>query len=198
MPAQEQRPPARAYPGRSPLWPSAVAVLTVAVTAASYWMGTYLAVYGRTGINFYLLIALVGATSGTLVAIWSDTAYQLHTWGSDLFGKTALGWRRVDLANLTSAKLETFGQRSSVKLGDSRGRIVVPGKKLPPIIDSVRRGVSEAAERGEFVVSQRLAVQLGLPVQEGASKGGTGNILLAFGVLGLIGFGLILGAAVAS
>lgn len=170
----------------------------MAVTAASYWMGTYLAIYGRTGINFYLLIALIVAGAGALAAVWSERAYEVRTRGSDLFGKTALGWRRVDLANLTSAKLETFRQRLSFKLGDSRGRIVVPGKKLPPIIDSVRRGVSEAAERGQFVVPKRLAVQLGLPVQEGAPKGGTGNILLVFGVLGLIAFGLILGAAIES
>jgi len=196
MPAQE--PPARFYSGRAPLWPFAVGVLALAVTAASYWMGTYLVLYRPTGINFSLLIALIVAAAGALAAVWSDRAFEVRTWGSDLFGKTLLGWRRVDLANLTSAKLETFRLRSSFKLGDSRGRIKFPGEKLPPIIDSVRRGVSEAAERGQFVVPKRLALQLGLPVQEGARKGGTGNILLGVGVLGLIIFGLILGAAVAS
>ena len=67
LPAQPQGPPANATAGRSALWPVALVVLSLVVVAASYWMGTYLGVYGNRGISFYLLIALVAVT----VAAWS-------------------------------------------------------------------------------------------------------------------------------
>ncbi|MBA3409354.1 MAG: hypothetical protein H0U15_00625, partial [Geodermatophilaceae bacterium] len=88
-PTQPQGPPANATPGRAALWPVAFVVLVMVVIGVSYWMGTYLGIYGNRGITFYLLIAGVAAAVGALVAVWSETAFEVRTWGSDLFGKTA-------------------------------------------------------------------------------------------------------------
>ncbi|MDQ3475159.1 MAG: hypothetical protein M3492_02135 [Actinomycetota bacterium] len=47
-PAQPQGPPPNATAGRSSLWLVAVAVLALAVVGASYWLGAYLGLHGRT------------------------------------------------------------------------------------------------------------------------------------------------------
>ncbi|MBA3279717.1 MAG: hypothetical protein H0U22_13600 [Geodermatophilaceae bacterium] len=199
LPAQPQGPPANATAGRSALWPVALVVLSLVVVAASYWMGTYLGVYGNRGISFYLLIALVAVTVAALVAVWSETAFEVRTWGSDLFGKTALGWRRIDLANLTSAAIAAGRGSKYIVLGDSQGRIMFSDKKLGPVIDSVRRGLFEAAQKGRFAVPTDLAKLLGLPVQQGARRlGKSGNLTRVFTVLGLIAIGLILGVVLVS
>ncbi|MGI8626580.1 MAG: hypothetical protein ACR2J5_08425 [Geodermatophilaceae bacterium] len=199
LPDQPQGPPRNAIARRSALWPVALGVLALIVLGASFWMGTYLAVYGRTGISFYLLIGAVAGAVAGLMAIWSETASEVRTWGSDLFGKTALGWRRIDLANLTSAAITTGRGNSSVILGDTQGRITFSGKKLGPVIDSVRRGVFEAAQQGRLVVPSQLAQVLGLPVQQGASKSGnTGTTQRVLAAVGLILVGLVIGLLTAS
>jgi len=176
-----------------------VALLAAVVLGASYWMGAYLAVYGRTGINFYLLLALVGGSVGGLLAVWSNAATQVQAWGSDLYGKTVLGWQRIDLANLTSAAIAAVRGNKFVVLGDGQGRVMFSEKKLGPVSDSVRRGLSEAAQRSRFAVPTDLAKLLGLPVQPGARRlGKSGNLTRVFTVLGLIAVGLITGAAVVS
>ncbi|MDQ3505207.1 MAG: hypothetical protein M3446_05835 [Actinomycetota bacterium] len=194
QPAQPQGPPANASAGRSALWPVAVGVLALVVVGVSYWMGSYLAIYGRTGINFYLLIVAVAVAVGALMAVWSETAFEVRAWGSDLFGKTALGWRRVDLANLTSAAIAAARGAHTIMLGDSQGRIAFSDKKLGPVIDSVRRGLLEAVQHGRLVVPAQLAQLLGLPVAQGASKSGKSGVtpkLLT--VLGLIAVGIVIG-----
>jgi hypothetical protein len=176
------------------LWPVAFLVLVMVVIGVSYWMGTYLGVYGNRGITFYLLIALVAAAVGALVAVWSETAFEVRTWGSDLFGKTALGWRRIDLANLTSAAIANGRGNKTIVLGDSQGRISFSDKKLGPVVDGVRRGLSEAAQHGRFAVPTELATLLGLPLQQGASKRGKSGVTpKVLTVLGLIAIGLIIG-----
>ncbi len=171
----------------------------LAVVGASYWLGTYLGLYGRSGISFYLLIIAIAAAVGALVAVWSETAFEVRTWGSDLFGKTALGWRRIDLANLTSAAIAAGRGSKYIVLGDSQGRIMFSDKKLGPVIDSVRRGLFEAAQKGRFAVPSDLAKLLGLPIQQGARRiGKSGNLTRVFTVLGLIAVGLITGAAAVS
>lgn len=169
------------------------------VLGVSFWTGTYLEVYGRDGITFYLLIMAVGVAVAALVAVWSETAFEVRTWGSDLFGKTALGWRRVDLANLTSAAIAAGRGRQSIMLGDSQGRITFSDKKLGPVIDGVRRGLFEAAQQGRLAVPSRLAQLLGLPVQQGASKGGKSGITpKVLTVIALILVGLSVGLVTAS
>ena len=169
-PAQPLGPPPNATGARSVLWPVVLVVLALVVLGVSFWMGTYLAVYGNRGISFYLLIALIGLTVAALVAVWSETAFEVRTWGSNLFGKTALGWRRIDLANLTSAAIAAVRGNKFVVLGDGQGRVMFSEKKLGPVSDSVRRGLSEAAQRSRFAVPTDLAKLLGLPVQPGARR----------------------------
>ncbi len=177
----------------------AVAILALAVVGVSYWLGTYLGIYGRTGVSFYLLIVAVAVAVGALVAVWSETAFEVRAWGSDLLGKTALGWRRVDLANLSTAAIAAGRGSKYVVLSDSQGRIMFSEKKLGPVSDSVRRGLSEAAQRGRFAVPTDLAKLLGLPAQHGAPRlGKSGNLTRVFTVLGLIAVGLIIGAVVVS
>ncbi|MBA3798915.1 MAG: hypothetical protein H0X18_07445 [Geodermatophilaceae bacterium] len=177
----------------------AVGVLALVVAGVSYWMGTYLAIYGRTGITFYLLIVAVAVAVGALMAVWSETAFEVRAWGSDLFGKTALGWRRIDLANLSSAAIAAGRGANTIVLGDSQGRIAFSDKKLGPVIDSVRRGLAEAAQHGRLVVPAQLAQLLGLPVAPGASKSGKSGVtpkLLT--VLGLIAVGIVIGVVAVS
>ncbi|MGI8652734.1 MAG: hypothetical protein ACR2I7_08070, partial [Geodermatophilaceae bacterium] len=86
-----------------------------------------------------------------------------------------------------------------IVLGDSQGRIMFSDKKLGPVIDSVRRGLFEAAQKGRFAVPTDLAKLLGLPVQQGARRlGKSGNLTRVFTVLGLIAIGLILGVVLVS
>lgn len=198
-PERPQGPPRNATAGRSPLWPVAVGVLTLVVLGVSFWAGTFLAVYGRGGISFYLLILAIAAAVGALVTVWSETAFEVGSWGSDLFGKTVLGWRRVDLANLRSAAIVAGRGKHSIILGDSQGAITFSDKKIGPVIDGVRRGLSEAAQQGRFAVPSQLAQLLGLPVQQGASKGGkSGMSLKVLAAVGLILVGLAIGFVVAS
>lgn len=174
-------------------------VLALTVVGASYWMGTYLALYGRRGLSFYLLIVVVALAVAALVAVWSENAFEVRTWGSDLFGKTALGWRRVDLANLTSAGIAAGRGSNTIVLADHQGRIAFSDKKLGPVVDDVRRGLSEAAQRGRFLVPCQLAQLLGLPVQPGASKRGKSGVLpRVFAVLGLIAVGVVIGVVAVS
>lgn len=197
LPEQPQGPPPNATAGRSALWPVAVGVAGLLVLGVSFWLGTYLTVYGRVGISFYLLILLVAAAVGALVTLLSDSAFQLRTWGSDLFGRTVLGWRRVDLANLTSAAIVSGRGNNSIVLRDRQGAITFSDKKLGPVIDSVRRGVGEAGQQGRFAVPTQLAQLLGLPVQPGASKRGkSGMTPKVLAAVGLILVGLLIGAVV--
>lgn len=197
-PLQQPGPPAKSYPGRSPLWPAAVGVLAVVTLAAAYWLGTYLAVYGNSGVAFYLLIALVGGAVGGLVAVWSDTASQLRVWGSDLFGKTALGWRRLDLAGITSVGISGQRGRNTIILRDRQGQIAFSDKRLEPVLEGVRRGVFEAAQQGRVVVPTALAELLGLPVQQGAPKRRNSTLLPILGGVLLILIGVALGLVIAS
>jgi len=72
-------------------------------------------------------------------------------------------------------------------------------KKLGPVSDSVRRGLSEAAQRSRFAVPTDLAKLLGLPVKPSARRlGKSGKLTRVFTVLGPIAVGLITGAAVVS
>jgi len=177
------------------LWPAAVVVLALVVVAASFWMGSYLVIYENRGIGFYLLIALVSAAVWALSTVWSESAFEVRTWGSDLFGRTALGWRRVDLANLTSAAMAAFGRNRYVVVGDSQGRIMVSARKLGPVAHSVSRGLFEAAQHGRCQIPTDLAKLLGLPVQSGARRlGKSGNLARLFAVIGLIVVGLVSGA----
>lgn len=199
LPAQSEGPPRNASPGRTTLWPVAVGILALVALGVSFWMGTYLAVYGRGGITFYLLILAVAAAVGALVAVWSETAFEVRDWGSDLFGKTALGWRRVDLANLTWAAIVAGRGNHSIILGDSQGRITFSDKKLGPVYDGVRRGVFEAGQQGRLLVPIGLAQLLGLPLQDGASESGkSGMTPKVLAVIGLILVGLSIGLVAAS
>lgn len=174
------------------MWPAAVVVMALVVVGASYGMGTYLGVYGNQGVSFYLLIVLVAVAVWALWTVWSESAFEIRTWGSDLFGRTALGWRRVDLANLTSAAMAAFRANRYVVLGDNQGRIMFSARKLEPVVDGVRRGLSEAAQQGRFAIPTDLATLLGLPIQQGARRlGKSSHLTRVFAVMGLIAVGLI-------
>ena len=197
-PAQALGPPPNASAGPSPFRLPLVGILALVVLGVSYWMGTYLAVYGRSGLTFYVLILPVAVAVGALMAVWSDTAYQVRAWGSDLFGRTVLGWRRLDLANLTSVGVSGSRGQNTILLRDGQGQIAFSGKKLEPVIEGVRRGVFEAAQQGRFMVPTRLAEILGLPVQPGAPKSGRSPVLALLAAIGLLLVGLVVGLAAAS
>lgn len=176
----------------------AIGVLALLVLGTSYWMGSYVALYGRRGINFYLLILAIALPTAAMVTVWSETAFQVRTWGSDLFGRTALGWRRVDLAGLTLAAIASGRGASSIVLGDRNGRVMFSERKLGPIRDSVRRGLFEAAQQGRLVLPTELAAVMDLPAAAGASKRGKSGVTgPALAVVGLILLGLIVGLVVA-